>query len=105
MRLTELVHDMANVDPITRDTEISGLTADSRQVKPGYLFAALPSATENSGTDGRDFIKDAVARGAVAVLAPRGTKLPGSTGDGSTRRGRLGKPRGGESCGRLVPGV
>ena len=81
MRLTELVHDMANVDPITRDTEISGLTADSRQVKPGYLFAALPSATENSGTDGRDFIKDAVARGAVAVLAPRGTKLPGSTGE------------------------
>lgn len=75
MRLTELLPDMMTIDPIMRDTEISGLTADSRRVKPGYLFAALPSATENSGTDGRDFINDALARGAVAVLAPDGTKI------------------------------
>ena len=26
------------------DVEISGLTADSRAVEPGYLFAALPGA-------------------------------------------------------------
>ncbi|MCX8230474.1 MAG: UDP-N-acetylmuramoyl-L-alanyl-D-glutamate--2,6-diaminopimelate ligase [Alphaproteobacteria bacterium] len=66
---------MMTVDPIMRDTEISGLTADSRQVEPGYLFAALPSATENSGNDGRDFITDALARGAVAILAPDGTRI------------------------------
>ncbi len=84
MRLTELVHDMANLDPITRDTDIAGLTADSRRVKPGYLFAALPSATENSGTDGRDFIPEAVARGAVAVLAPRGTTLPAISAEATT---------------------
>ncbi|MBO6782169.1 MAG: UDP-N-acetylmuramoyl-L-alanyl-D-glutamate--2,6-diaminopimelate ligase [Alphaproteobacteria bacterium] len=77
MRLTELAPDMIKVDPLTRDTEISGLTADSRRVKPGYLFAALPSATENSGTDGRDFIGDALERGAVAILAPDGTQIPG----------------------------
>ena len=76
MRLTELVPDMMTVDPLTRDTEISGLTADSRLVKPGYLFAALPSATENSGTDGRDYIDEALSRGAVAILAPNGTQLP-----------------------------
>ncbi len=75
MRLTELLPDMMTIDPIMRETEISGLTADSRRVKPGYLFAALPSATENSGTDGRDFIDDALARGAVAVLAPDGTTI------------------------------
>jgi len=36
------------------------------------MFAALPGAT----SDGRQFIGDAVARGAVAVLAPEGTLWP-----------------------------
>ncbi len=44
--------------------EITGLTADSRQVQPGFLFAALPG----SRADGRDYIGDAVGRGAAAVL-------------------------------------
>ncbi|MBV8091883.1 MAG: UDP-N-acetylmuramoyl-L-alanyl-D-glutamate--2,6-diaminopimelate ligase [Acetobacteraceae bacterium] len=52
--------------------EIAGITADSRQVSPGYLFAALPGHS----TDGRWFIPDAVARGASAVLAPIGTAWP-----------------------------
>ncbi len=51
---------------------VAGLTADSRQVRPGMLFAALPG----SRTDGRRFIADAVRAGAVAVLAPEGTELP-----------------------------
>ncbi|MDB5407482.1 MAG: UDP-N-acetylmuramyl tripeptide synthase [Rhodospirillales bacterium] len=45
--------------------DILGLTADSRAVKPGYLFAALPGVK----LDGARFIEDAVERGAVAVLA------------------------------------
>ena len=45
--------------------DFTGLTSDSRQVKPGYLFAALAG----SKTDGARFVADAVARGAVAVLA------------------------------------
>ncbi len=81
MRLIELAVDMVMVDPRMHDTEISGLTADSREVQPGYLFAALPSASVNSGTDGRDFIEDAVARGAVAILAPDGTQLDGGPAD------------------------
>ncbi len=51
---------------------ISGITADSRAVRPGFMFAALPGAKQ----DGRRFIADAVARGAVAVLAPQGTAWP-----------------------------
>ncbi len=62
-----------------QDVQITGLTADSRRVEPGYLFAALPSATRGSGTDGRDYIGDAVARGAVAVLAPPGTVIDTAT--------------------------
>ncbi len=53
--------------------DIAGVTADSRQVVPGDLFAALPG----SRADGRDFIADAVERGAVAVLAPAGHGLAG----------------------------
>ena len=54
------------------DLQVTGLTADSRGVRPGYLFAALPGTR----VDGRQYIADAVARGAVAVLAPTGTRLP-----------------------------
>jgi len=44
--------------------DFTGLTSDSRKVRPGYLFAALPG----SKTDGVRFLSDAVARGARAVL-------------------------------------
>jgi UDP-N-acetylmuramoyl-L-alanyl-D-glutamate--2,6-diaminopimelate ligase len=52
--------------------DVRGITADSRAVRPGDLFAALPGARQ----DGRRFIADAVANGAVAVLAPAGTEWP-----------------------------
>jgi UDP-N-acetylmuramoyl-L-alanyl-D-glutamate--2,6-diaminopimelate ligase len=54
---------------------IAGLTADSRKVAPGWLFAALPG----SKADGRAFIAQALAQGAAAVLAPQGTEI--DTGD------------------------
>jgi UDP-N-acetylmuramoyl-L-alanyl-D-glutamate--2,6-diaminopimelate ligase len=47
-----------------RNPEIAGLTADSRQVLPGFLFAALKGVA----TDGRRFAGEAVAKGAVAIL-------------------------------------
>lgn len=50
---------------------ISGLTADSRQVRPGDLFAAIPG----SKTDGRAFIADALGRGAAALLVPFDTPV------------------------------
>jgi UDP-N-acetylmuramoyl-L-alanyl-D-glutamate--2,6-diaminopimelate ligase len=52
--------------------EIRALTEDSRKVEAGALFAALPGTR----ADGRDFIAEAVARGAAAILAPEGTRLP-----------------------------
>src|SRR5450432_899961 len=42
----------------------TGRASDSRDVRPGYLFAALPGTKAN----GAAFLKDAVARGAVVVL-------------------------------------
>lgn len=62
---------------LERDPPITGLTADSRKVVPGTLFAALPGTVR----DGRDFIPQAIASGAVAILAPKGTRLPDGAGD------------------------
>ena len=44
--------------------EITGITADSRQVRPGFLFAALAGTQ----TDGRRFAGEAIAKGAAAIL-------------------------------------
>ncbi len=52
--------------------DVRGITADSRAVRPGFMFAALQGVK----ADGRQYIADAVARGAVAVLAPEGTLWP-----------------------------
>ncbi|MCE7887268.1 MAG: UDP-N-acetylmuramoyl-L-alanyl-D-glutamate--2,6-diaminopimelate ligase [Alphaproteobacteria bacterium PRO2] len=52
--------------------KLKGLTQDSRAVKRGFLFAALPG----SKMDGRKFIEDAIQNGASAVLAPTGAMLP-----------------------------
>jgi UDP-N-acetylmuramoyl-L-alanyl-D-glutamate--2,6-diaminopimelate ligase len=62
MRLSDLVKRDLSFDP-----QIEGVTADSRKVRPGYLFAALPGAK----VDGRSFAPRAVEQGAVAVLAGR----------------------------------
>ncbi|MFI4933293.1 MAG: UDP-N-acetylmuramoyl-L-alanyl-D-glutamate--2,6-diaminopimelate ligase [Caulobacterales bacterium] len=58
-RLAELLHRDLGVNPA-----IAGVTADSRKVKPGFLFAALPGVK----ADGRSFIGAAIAAGAAAVL-------------------------------------
>lgn len=57
--------------------KLAGLTQDSRAVKRGFLFAALPG----SKMDGRKFIEDAIRNGASAILAPTGAMLPGGTDD------------------------
>jgi UDP-N-acetylmuramoyl-L-alanyl-D-glutamate--2,6-diaminopimelate ligase len=48
-----------------RDVEITRVVADSRQVTPGALFVAI----RGENVDGARFIPDALARGAVAIVA------------------------------------
>jgi UDP-N-acetylmuramoyl-L-alanyl-D-glutamate--2,6-diaminopimelate ligase len=55
-----------NQATVLDDVTITGLTADSRSVRPGYLFAAIPGTR----LDGRDYIDAALRAGAAAVLAP-----------------------------------
>jgi UDP-N-acetylmuramoyl-tripeptide--D-alanyl-D-alanine ligase len=51
------------------DTEIQGISTDSRSVSEGHLFVAL----EGEKFDGHDFIEDALQRGARAALTSRPT--------------------------------
>jgi MurE/MurF fusion protein len=69
MTLGELIGPEAKLPAAWRDLPIGGLAADSREVKPGYLFAAMPGVK----ADGASFIADAVARGAAAILVAEGT--------------------------------
>jgi len=68
MTLGELIGPEAALSAEAAATPIAGLAADSRQVEPGYLFAALPGVN----TDGTRFVADAVSRGAAAILVPEG---------------------------------
>ncbi len=74
MRLSALAGEAFASDP-----EITGLTADSRAVGSGFLFAALPGEK----IDGAEFIPQAEKKGAAAVLARPGaeTTLPLVTDD------------------------
>lgn len=70
--LSRLLADDAALPQGAKDAAISGLTADSRQVKPGFLFAALPGTK----VDGAQFIPQAVAAGAAAVVAGQSVTAP-----------------------------
>ncbi|WP_456476671.1 UDP-N-acetylmuramoyl-L-alanyl-D-glutamate--2,6-diaminopimelate ligase [Oceanithermus sp.] len=65
MTLRELFAPFGSAAP---ELEVRGVTHDSRQVEPGYVFVALPGRR----FDGHRFIPDAVKRGAVAVVGARG---------------------------------
>ncbi len=69
MKLQLLAGPELTALPQGGDVEIAGLTADSREVRPGWLFAALAG----SKADGSRFIADALAKGAAAILVKEGT--------------------------------
>ncbi|GGU89631.1 UDP-N-acetylmuramoyl-L-alanyl-D-glutamate--2,6-diaminopimelate ligase [Streptomyces litmocidini] len=60
-----------------RAAEISGITHDSRAVRPGDVYAALPGAR----THGADFVAQAAELGAAAILTdPAGAERAATTG-------------------------
>ena len=74
MKLAEFADFLPISDEAPGAIEITGLTADSRKVQPGWLFAAL----SGTHTDGAKFAADAVARGAAAIVTSQGTELSGA---------------------------
>jgi UDP-N-acetylmuramoyl-L-alanyl-D-glutamate--2,6-diaminopimelate ligase len=71
MKLSEFT-GILPVSGAAGDLAVTGLAADSRQVKPGFLFFAL----SGSKADGAGFAADAASRGAVAVIARPGAVSP-----------------------------
>jgi UDP-N-acetylmuramoyl-L-alanyl-D-glutamate--2,6-diaminopimelate ligase len=64
MMLRDLLTSEARCDGRFATLAVTGISADSRTVKPGFLFVAV----RGTKSDGLAFLPQAVARGAVAVL-------------------------------------
>lgn len=71
MRLSNLITPADGAALTGEDKKITGLTADSRAVKDGFAFVAIPGTQ----MDGRTFIKDAIGKGAAAIIVPQGSDL------------------------------
>ncbi len=69
MLLSNLIGPNEGLKLHGNDVDITGLITDSRATKRGDLFIAVPGTKQ----DGRTYIKDALDKGAVAVLVPEGT--------------------------------
>lgn len=72
MKLRDLVPAQATFDTRFGTLDITGVSVDSRKVKRGDLFVAIPGTK----ADGLAFVPQALAAGAAAVMAERAPELP-----------------------------
>ncbi len=63
--LKALVIDHYQLTDEEKSLKIKGISADSRKIKPGFMFAAL----DGTVVDGARFVDSAIANGAVCILA------------------------------------
>lgn len=73
MKLSALLPPDAICDPRFAARDIAGITADSRAVRPGDLFVAVPGTK----VDGLQYVPQAIAAGAAAVMAERKPDMSG----------------------------
>lgn len=96
-RLRQLLDGIPGVTvPGGADPEITLVTADSRRVLPGALFVALRGVRQ----DGRQFLSEAVARGAAAIASDSAEAVRTVAGPASLVR--LVAPPGAGWYGRVV---
>src|SRR5207247_10679696 len=74
MKLADLLSADTVADARFAALELAGVSADSRAVKPGDLFVAVAGTND----DGLNFVSQALASGAAAIMAerPPATPLP-----------------------------
>ena len=66
MKLSTLVYHLGSMETDNLcDVEITGITNDSRKVRPGYLYVAV----KGYKADGHDFIKKSLESGAQAIVS------------------------------------
>ena len=73
VQLMDLLIGLVAVEP-TLDCPITGVTDDTRQLKPGNLFVARSGSQD----DGARYIKEAIKRGAAALLVEQADAIPQS---------------------------
>ncbi len=66
MKLSEITADLGQCFG-SNDPDVLGLTCDSREIQPGWVFVALKGESQ----DGADFIEKALQQGAVAICSDR----------------------------------
>ncbi|MBN2448757.1 MAG: UDP-N-acetylmuramoyl-L-alanyl-D-glutamate--2,6-diaminopimelate ligase, partial [Lentisphaeria bacterium] len=81
---------------------VAGACSDSREVRPGYLFCAIPGARD----DGTRYVPEALARGAAGVVVTRPVEVPPATvrilvRDAYAAAGRLAECAAGRPADRL----
>jgi len=76
MKVRELLQNLVSVDAASDERfaalALRGISGDSRSVKPGDLFVAVTGAKD----DGLRFVDQALASGAVAIMAQRAPLAP-----------------------------
>jgi UDP-N-acetylmuramoyl-L-alanyl-D-glutamate--2,6-diaminopimelate ligase len=72
MKLSDLLLDSAVLDAPLAGIAVGGVTADSRKVKHGDVFIAVPGTK----ADGMQFAEQAAAAGAAAVVGERAPSAP-----------------------------
>jgi UDP-N-acetylmuramoyl-L-alanyl-D-glutamate--2,6-diaminopimelate ligase len=74
MKLQDLLQALVSIDAASEvrfaAVELAGISADSRRVKPGDVFVAVTGTKD----DGMRFVDQALAAGAVAVMARRASR-------------------------------
>jgi UDP-N-acetylmuramoyl-L-alanyl-D-glutamate--2,6-diaminopimelate ligase len=97
VKLSELIGPDGQFDARFADVGVTGIAADSRTVKAGDLFVAVPGTR----ADGLAFVAQALAAGAVAVMAERAPgNLPGGVAFVRTDNVRLALAR---AAARIYP--
>ncbi|MFP3905321.1 MAG: Mur ligase family protein, partial [Armatimonadota bacterium] len=76
-RLTAMLEGLEHTFTSGGDVEVTGVSADSREVCPGSVFVAI----EGYETDGHRYIADAVENGAVAVVYEKAQYTDSIPGD------------------------
>ena len=61
-----------SVPPGFHDPAISGISINSNEIKPGWLFVAI----KGFNADGHNYIDDAILNGALAIIGTENLKLP-----------------------------
>jgi UDP-N-acetylmuramoyl-L-alanyl-D-glutamate--2,6-diaminopimelate ligase len=72
MKLSDLLTDQASLDARTGAIEVTGITADSRAVKRGFVFVAVPGTK----ADGMIYAAQAAQAGAAAVVGEKAPSAP-----------------------------